>query len=411
MESIDPIKQYLPTKGWLADYVKFTDGMEACTRFDFFSACCVLGAAINNKAWVQRGDANLLPKLFPNIWVILLAPPGRGHKTSVINMACNCLIAARSDVRLLADKLTPEYLIKSLSAPATNTKEVIRIGPRDATGLIRAPELSDYFGRENYKQGLVPLITNLYDYREKFSVGTMGRGSEFLYNNCISILGGSTPKWFQNMLPQDAFSGGFMSRFVLVEMPNTYVKRVAEPEAPTDITWPDLIKTLRDISQIEGELKWGNKGKQGWIEVYESSLPIGNDQLDAYREREAEQILKLAILIAISNYRDTIDYDDMMTAQRIIKELLKEVRPRIGQLTTHPNVQIVQELEDLLNLHGEMGDVEMLKHVYRSLSHGENQFKDALKLAIKVGKIQLIKVSKPGEPIEYKYKLKRDKYD
>ena len=143
-ESKDPISIHLPKDGWLGEYLEFTSGMEACPRFNFFSACCVLGAAVNNAAWIQRGDVDLLPKLFPNVWTILLAPPGRGHKTSVINMAVNCLTAACSEVRILADKLTPEYLVKALSSPKT-AKEVIRIGPRDATGLIKAPELSVFF--------------------------------------------------------------------------------------------------------------------------------------------------------------------------------------------------------------------------------------------------------------------------
>ena len=90
----DPISELVPKKGWLAEYVKFTSGLEACTRFQFFTACCMLGAALNNQVWIHRGDPDLLPKLFPNPWVLLLAPPERGHKTSTINLGINCLTQA-----------------------------------------------------------------------------------------------------------------------------------------------------------------------------------------------------------------------------------------------------------------------------------------------------------------------------
>jgi hypothetical protein len=404
IESIDPIKQYLPTTGWLADYVKFTDGMEACTRFNFFSACCVLGAAINNKAWIQRGDATLLPKLFPNVWVILLAPPGRGHKTSTINMACNCLTEARDDVRILADKLTPELLVKSLAAPSG--KEIIRIGPRDAVGLIKAPELSVFFGKQNYNVGLVSLITDLYDYREKWSAGTIARGIEFLRNVCISVIGGSTPQWLQNMLPQDAFTGGFMSRYVIVEMPPNYFKKVAEPETPDDITWVDLVQQLKEISMIEGELNWGVDGRKLWVEIYEQSLPTGEAQVDAYREREAEQILKIAMLITISNLRMEVTGDDLTCARILIRELQKETNPRIERLTTSPGMQTVQEIEDLLKLHGDMDDISLLRMLYKTLTHGEKQFWDALNLSVRIGKIKPFKVSKEGEVVKFKYTLR-----
>ena len=224
LTTYDPLQDILPASGWLGKYVSFMKELEACPRFKFFSAACVLGATINNKVYIHRGSEELLPKLFPNVWVILLAPPGRGHKTSTINAALNCLYQACPEVRILADKLTPESLVKALSEPSTATDK-IRIGPRDATGIIKAPELSVFFGKQQYNQGLVSLITDLYDFREEWAVETIMRGRNTLKNICISILGGSTPDWLQKMLPEDAFTGGFMSRFVLVEMPPTYFKR------------------------------------------------------------------------------------------------------------------------------------------------------------------------------------------
>ena len=113
----DAVVPSLPKEGWLGDYLKFTQNLEACPRFCFFASACVMGAAINNKVWLQRGGEGLLPRLMPNLWVTLLAPPYRGHKTTVINMAINCLSEAFMDVRLLADKLTPEAIVHALSCP------------------------------------------------------------------------------------------------------------------------------------------------------------------------------------------------------------------------------------------------------------------------------------------------------
>lgn len=400
-EAIDPVKEFLPEEGWLGEYVKFTEGMEACSRFNFFAACCVLGAAINNRVWIQVGDEDLLPKLFPNLWVILLAPPGRGHKTSVINMACNALTAARPDVRILADKLTPEYLVKALSSPASQ-KDMIRIGPRDATGLIKAPELSVLFGRQTYNTGLISLITDLYDYREKWTGGTIGRGGETLTNVCISVMGGSTPDWLQHMLPQDAFTGGFMSRFVMVEMPPTYFKKVTFPRHASKVTWQHLVEDLARISDTSGIMLWGKDSEKEFEIVYENTLPIGESQLDAYREREAFQVLKIAMLIAISQMRIEIVGDDIIRAKNIIYTLHKETNPRIERLTTHPKMHLVQEIQDLIKLHGSMHENDLLAAVYRSLSQGERQFYEALSIMKKTG--ILVPTGKPGD---YTFTLKK----
>ena len=401
----DSVEKYLPKNGWLGKYLNYTQGLEFCPRFRFFSSASVLGAAINNKAWIQRGDEDLLPKLFPNVWVLLLAPPGRGHKTSAINMPTNCLMEACPDVRILADKLTPEYLVKGLSAPVTKG-ERIRIGPRDATGLIKAPEVSVFFGRQQYNVGLVSLITDLYDYREEWRGGTIGRGGETLKNVCISILGGSTPDWLQCMLPQDAFTGGFMSRFVIVELPTAYFKRITEPKRPKDISWAEIVSGLSEISRQKGVITWGKGSKEAYDKYYQASAPTGNTQRDAYRERETEQILKISMLLAISVKRMELSGNDIDQAANIIYALREEVDSRIDRLTSHPRMHVTQEIKDLLRMHGELGEDILLSKVYKNLEGGERQYYEALNILRKTNQIEIL-----GKSPNYSYKLKEEKKD
>ena len=398
----DDVEEHLPKKGWLGLWMKFTGNLEICPRFRFFSACSAVGAAVNNKVWIQRGDEGLLPKLFPNPWVMLLAPPGRGHKTTAINMAVNCLTEACDDVRILADKLTPEYLVKALSSPST-PKEMIRIGPRDATGLIKASELSVFFGKQTYNVGLVSLVTDLYDYREKWSGGTIGRGGETLRRNCISILGGSTPEWLQQMLPQDAFTGGFMSRFIIVEMPSTYFKKITHPKRPKDVEWKDLVQGLAEFNAFEGIMKWGNGSEVAYDKCYEDVLPTGDAQRDAYREREAEQILKLSMLLALNEERMAITGTDVKQAANLTNSLQLETNPRIDRLTTHPRMQLTQDIQDILKVKEVMSEQDLLKKVYKSLSQGEKQFYEALSVLRRTGIIEVV-----GKVPNHGYKLRKE---
>ena len=383
----DLIEKELPTKGWLGAYLKFTSNLEACARFRFFTACCMLGSVLNNKCYIHRGDPDLLPKIFPNIWVILLAPPGRGHKTSTINLGVNCLTKACPEVRILADKLTPESLIKTLASP--QGKEVIRIGPRDATGLIKAPELSVFFGKQQYNTGLVSLVTDLYDYREEWASDTILRGKAVLKRNAISVIGGSTPDWLQNMLPQDAFTGGFMSRFVIVEMPPRYLKRCAFVDKVPGTSWQELVDQLSLYSTLNQEITWTQNGLKTYVDFYEKMIPTGDVQRDAYQERETEQIVKLSMLLAISENRYIIDSKHMNQARKILNSLMEETKPRIERLTTHPRMRLVQEIQDLLRSQGGIKRRALLKRVYRSLSHGEQQFQEAIRILNMAEIIQL----------------------
>ena len=375
----DPLEQLLPTRGWLGQYMNFTQDLEACARFRFFSACCVLGAAVNNKVWIIRGEEGLLPKLFPNVWVILLAPPGRGHKTSTINMAVNCMYEACPEVRILADKLTTESLVKCLSEPVTE-KDKFRIGPKDATGLIKAPELSVFFGKQQYNTGLVSLITDLYDFREEWAVETIMRGRSTLKNICISILGGSTPDWLQHMLPEDAFTGGFMSRFVLVEMPANYLRRKAFPKKLGPVGWSKVVDGLSELTQLKGEMGWTHECAQFYKEYYEHMFPSGEVQKDAYQEREAEQILRIGMCLSLSERRMHLERSDFELAKKIVDSLMQETNPRIERLTTHPRMSMVQDLQALLKQFGPMTEKTLLKKTYRGLALGENQFHEAIRV-------------------------------
>lgn len=401
----DPLQDILPTTGWLGKYVSFMSDLEACIRFKFFSACCVLGATINNKVWIHRGSEDLLPKLFPNVWVILLAPPGRGHKTSTINAALNCLYQACPEVRILADKLTPESLVKSLSEPET-AKEKIRIGPRDATGIIKAPELSVFFGKVQYNAGLVSLVTDLYDFREEWAVETIMRGRNTLKNICISILGGSTPDWLQKMLPEDAFTGGFMSRFVLVEMPVNYFKRRAFPKKTVTQGWDEVVRDLREMQGLHGEMGWTHPCAEYYQKYYENLRPTGDIQKDAYQEREAEQTLRISMLLALSEMRMYINDTDFKLAQKIMDTLMTETNPRIERLTTNPRMSLVQDIQDILKQFGDMPEDVLLKRTYRGLALGENQFYEALRV-LKMAKV-IENIGKPGFPV---WKMKGDKND
>jgi len=341
----------------------------------------------------------------PNPWIVLLAPPYRGHKTSCINLAVNCLIQGYEDVRILADKLTPEAVVHALSAPQ-NPKEMIRIGPRDATGLISAPEMSVIFGRQQYNVGMVSLITDLYDFREEWKSETIGRGKETLHNNCISILAGSTPNWLQQMLPQDAFTGGFMRRFIIVELPTAFNKRDDDPKRPKDMEWKGLVKEFQQFRELKGQMDWTKEAKELYHNYYVNFELTGDEQYDSYKEGETEQVLKIAMLLDINEGRDELTKESLQTAIKTLEAILPETYSRIQMLTTHPRMKTVKDIEDLLKTCGILTEAELLSKLYRSLSQGERQFYEALSILKRTGLI--IPIGKAGD---YSYKLKETKDD
>ena len=85
MEPYDSITKYLPNKGYFYYYKEITKYAEACDRFHFFTGAATLGAVVNRKVYFQRGSLDTFPTLYPNPWVILVAPQGVGYKVGTLS--------------------------------------------------------------------------------------------------------------------------------------------------------------------------------------------------------------------------------------------------------------------------------------------------------------------------------------
>ncbi len=218
-----------------------------------------------------------------------------------------------------------------------------------------------------------------------------------LKNNCISILGGSTPTWLQHMLPQDAFTGGFMSRFILVEMPISYFKRITHPKKPPGSSWKALVEHLRSFEEIKGKFKWTSSGLKEYDICYTESQPTGNPQEDAYRERESEQILRISMLLSIDRGSLELGGVDVLRAKEIIYCLREETSPRIEHLSTHPRMQLVQEIQDLLKMHGKLSEPALIDMTYRSWSQGERQFYEAISVLKNSNRLRVEAEGKKGD--------------
>ena len=145
--------------GWIKSYLEYTVGNEAPEEFHLWVALTILGATLRRKVYIDH----FFFRIYPNLFTVLVAPPGVCKKTTAANIGANILRDA-TDVRIFSEKITPEALAKSLSKSEMLTEP--GKAPRMETtsqGLLFAPELTVFLGREQYNESLVLLLTRIYD--------------------------------------------------------------------------------------------------------------------------------------------------------------------------------------------------------------------------------------------------------
>jgi hypothetical protein len=292
----------VPSTGWIRDYFNWTQNTEPPSVFHFFVAATIVGAALGRNVFFDKGAY----QVFPNLCVVIVAPTGRCRKTSACNLGMNLYINVGGT--LLADKTTPEALVDALKLS------------QNATGLIYAPELAVFLGKQKYQEGMVPLLTSLFDCPKEWTSKTIGRGETSLTNVALSAIMCSTLDWIQTGIPRDAFGGGFMSRFLFVVQENT-ARVFPLPPALSDVTKKDLIARLAKLHSLKGEFRFTPEAKDWYIHWYKSRPgSFGDKQFSGYFERKPDHIIRLAmVMVAASGSELLLRMEDLIAAEKILQ--------------------------------------------------------------------------------------------
>jgi hypothetical protein len=398
----DKIADLIPDDGFFRWYHEMTKGTEICPRFHFFTAACCMGAVVNREVKFQRSSADVFPTLFPNPWIVLVAPQGVGHKTAALAIGKKLLMKMPSytQPRFLSAKITPEALVKTLAAPdvdTTNVKLPAGINPAflkpNASGLLYSTEIGVLLGREKYNAGMIALLTELYDCHDEWTSATIMRGDQKLFNVCLSLLGASTPDWMQSMLPSDAFKGGFMSRLLLIAMPVGWERRrVADPPKPPTELRERLVVEIDRINNIVGEMKWEPAARDffhDWYMKVERAPAPG--PVMAYLERKQDHLLRFAILLELASTHEQLilTRPSIERSLALLETVENETSPMVEYLATEPRMRSAQNVLEILRSHPEgMTEAKLLSMIWRSLAY-PREFDEIMMMLLKAKSIRI----------------------
>lgn len=318
----------VPKTGWLHEYIEYTAQTEPPTVFHFFSAVSVLGATIGRRVCFPRGSGNV----FPNVNAVLVAPPGKCKKTTAANLAVE--LYKRIGGNLLADKVTPESIVEAFKTQNT------------ATGLIYAPEWAVFLGRQQYMEGLVPMLTALFDCPKTWASSTIMRGTTQLQNVAVSHLACSTIDWMQSSVTRDAFNGGFMSRLLFIVQEDT-ARRFPFPPPLNQTTQKHLVDGLIALQRTVGEVQLTSDAR-AWYENWylTRSTTSLERQFAGYLERKPDRVMQLAMILnAAENQQSlTLTQDHLEHAEKILAWLERLLPAAFSELAATPTGDDQQRL-------------------------------------------------------------------
>jgi hypothetical protein len=351
----EPFDKFIPKEGWLRDYYEWTLGSEAPGAYHFFVGTATLGAAIGRGVFFNKGYY----KVWPSLQVLLVGPTGRVRKTSAINLGLK-LLGSLGDSNIIRDKTTPEALVDSLHH--TPVVEGQLLSTPDSIAVVAAPELAVLLGKQRYNEGMISILTSLFDCPDDWDYKTKNGGKQTLKNVTITALLASTPDWLITAIPQDAFGGGFMSRLLFVVQESTS-RCYPIPEPPPN--YDSLVASLKEIRLLtRGEMKFTPEAMDWYVQWYATTrkdIPE-DEKMGGYHERKPDHIIRIAMIMAAAEGKLTMTYHHVVNASRILNFLEEEMLYTFKWLGMRPIGQDQERIiRTLKSAGGKMSRQELLR--------------------------------------------------
>lgn len=304
-------------KNWLTTFGEWSLSVsEAPESFHLWTGFFALASVLKRKVYIPK---TLLGgwEVFPSMYVIFVAPPGKARKSTTAGYADD-LLREIPGINLAPTTLTKEQLLKRLSEAD------------DASISIFSSEFAMFVQKSGHD--MYDILTDLFDSKKDVTSETITRGIEFSEKPCVNLLAATTPIWISSNLPEHVIGGGFASRviFVFEERSRRYKMYYDDIDhEERDKLRDKLLEDLIHIStNVCGEVSLAADAKEfmsNWYEAsqkeYEESA-VENYRLEGYFQRKPAHIHKLAMLIRIAQEDSVeIQIEDFKAAIKLLEQL------------------------------------------------------------------------------------------
>lgn len=300
----------IPESGFLRDYYDYAGKLtDAPEHYHLFVGLVLVSAVLGNKVYVPGyGNKNI----YPNLWVILLAPSSFFRKTTSLNIGRSILGLVDRKL-ILPSEFTPEALTHTFKDNPQGT-----FIWNEFAGVLAHLERSYMLGSKEF-------LTDIFDCPPFYERKTKNE-TVLVENPCISIMAASTIEWLNSRIKEGDLRGGFLNRFLYV--PATAKSKImAFPPEPDESLGRVLAKMLTEIRHIQGQsdLSQVKDLYSEWYKKHESSLARQRNQeiLSGFYTRLADYTLKFSLIYQASSEGSLVISSESMQQAIALTEHLK----------------------------------------------------------------------------------------
>jgi len=282
--------------------------------------------------------------LYPNLYTVLVGPPGVG-KTTVLTEAAR-----------LWRELTSHHV-----APSSVTKASLIDCLEDAKRRILRPGLVPPFVEFNsllvasgelgvlipmYENDFMNVLTDIYDghpYAERRRTKDL---KVKIDQPQINLLGATTPSYLNAFMPEGAWDQGFISRTLLIYSGERVIRPLFSDILRDESIFKNLIADLKHIGNIYGEIKFSEDAAHAISAWHMAGGPPAPEhpKLTHYLTRRTAHLLKLCMVATISRGDSmVISLSDYQLAMDWLSEAESAMPDIFRSMTTGGDSRAIEE--------------------------------------------------------------------
>jgi len=378
--------------------------MEAARSFQKWVGMSVIAGALRKKVHLSLGRI----RVYPNLYVVLVAEPGIARKSQSINTGQELLLAT-PDIAVSADAITKEALLEQMAE--CMQKEIFENGEElnHCSLSIISREFETFLGQKKENTKMLVLLTDLFDGQElPWTYKTKNSGNAIIMSPYLNLLAATTPESLASCLPSSAIGGGLTSRIIFVWAERRH-RKVAFPELTDRVNeLNDLLKKdLYFISRIAGVYQFSPEARANWINWYEAYEEADINRIctepsfNGWYSRKPTYILKIAIIIAAS------ESDSLVMEWRHVERAIKMIEGTemdmggvfraVGKSVVSTEVDTIMQL---VKIHGSITEKNLLGKVWKDMD--SFKFDNVMRTAMRTGKVRR-DFKGTGEAVEIYY--------
>lgn len=324
-------------------YLHYTKDAPSPVRFRTWAAIHMVGAAAERRIWTRLG----INRMYPNIYVWLVGPPGTG-KTQSINPSATLLRKSQS-VGLSPNDLTKQGLLDALAECSKGNFDELN-QPFDYHFMaICISELSNFM--PEFDPILAGLLTDLYDCPPINEEKKRSGAGKVIPFPGLSFIMGTATGHLGHVIPGPMWESGFMARVIMVYCAEEIVPEDMFAEATTDEAASEEIATgLRRIGNLRGRMGWTDEAMNAFRlfrNNQKDGAPVHN-RLSHYVTRRWFHLGKLCMISALADERMEVELGDYNTAMTWLLDAESFMPEIFKDMNSHEDGQTYQELRNFV---------------------------------------------------------------